>query len=174
MAVKPIVTFPNKILTEKTKKIDAINAEVIELIADLKDTLNNAQKPEGAGIAANQIGSDKRVCIVRNFTYNKRLPKAYSTEDFILINPKINFKSKEMDTDWEGCLSIPDKYGMVPRHQKIKVEAETIDGNKIEITATDLFARVIQHEVDHLDGVLFTSKVTGKIITEDELDKMYV
>lgn len=173
MAIKKIVTVPDKILTEKTTKIVKVDESIYELARDLTDTLNNAHKPEGAGIAANQIGSNKRICVVRNFTYNRRFPRGYSAEDFILVNPKIISKSKETETDWEGCLSIPDKYGQVPRHTKIKVEAETLDGNKIEITANDLFARVIQHEVDHLDGVLFTSKVKGKIISEEELDKLY-
>ena len=97
----------------------------------------------------------------------------YNIEEFILINPKITETSKETEIDWEGCLSVPDKYGKVERYRKIKVTAQTLDGNTIHISAKNLFARVIQHEVDHLDGILFTSRIVGETITEAELDKLY-
>jgi peptide deformylase len=170
MAIRPIVTVPNPVLLTKTEEITSIDQSVVELARDLTNTLNNAHDPEGAGIAANQIGVLKRMCVVKNFMAGRDRELA---EDFILINPKIIYKSKEMDTDWEGCLSVPDKYGKVSRNLKIKVEAQTLDGNTIQLTAKDLFARVIQHEVDHLDGILFTSKVIGKTLTEKELDDLY-
>ena len=172
MPKRPIVTVPNTVLTNKTEYVKEIDSGILELARDLKDTLDSAKEPEGAGLAANQIGVNKRVCIVRNFIYTSRAPKGYLTEDFILINPKIVYKSSELDTDWEGCLSVPDKYGKVARNLKIKVEAQTLDGQTIQITARDLFARVIQHEIDHLDGILFLSKVSGKVISEAELDKI--
>lgn len=170
MAIRAIVTAPNPVLLTKTEEITNIDESIIDLARDLMNTLSNAKDPEGAGIAANQIGSTKRICVVKNFIskHDRDL-----TEDFILINPKIIYKSKEMDTDWEGCLSVPDKYGKVARNLKIKLEAQTLDGNKIQLVAKDLFARVIQHEIDHLDGVLFTSKVIGKTLTEKELDDLY-
>lgn len=172
MAIKKIVVIPEQILLTATQEIKEINTQIKDLAEDLKDTLNQAHKPEGAGIAANQIGSNKRMCIVRNFLYTSRNEKGYFTEDFILINPKIVWQSPDLETDWEGCLSVPDKYGQVARNKKIKVGALTLDGSKIQMTAKDLFARVIQHELDHLDGILFTSKVIGKTITEVQLDKL--
>jgi len=172
MSVKKIVTIPDKTLYTKADHIDVINEEIVGVAKDLKDTLNKATKPEGAGIAANQIGITKRICIVRNFIFSSRSETGYAKEDFILINPKIIYKSSEMDTDWEGCLSVPDKYGQVARNRKIKVEAQTLDGNTIQMAAKDLFARIIQHEIDHLDGILFTSKMSGKAITEKELDTL--
>ncbi len=172
MTVQKIVTVPEKVLLQKAEEIKDINEEIVQLAKDLKDTLKHAKKPEGAGIAANQIGVAKRMCIVRNFISPTKNNRDLVSEDFILLNPKIIWKSPELDTDWEGCLSVPDKYGMVARNKKIKVEALTLDGNLIQMTAKDLFARIIQHEVDHLDGILFTSKVTGKIISENELDEI--
>jgi peptide deformylase len=172
MAKRTIVTTPNPILNTKAEAITEITEEIITIAQDLKDTLASAKEPEGAGIAANQIGIPKRICIVRNFLYTARVAKGYMTEDFILINPKIIYKSPELESDWEGCLSVPDKYGRVPRYKKIKVEAQTLEGNLIQMSAKDLFARVIQHEIDHLDGVLFTSKIVGNTITEAELDRM--
>ena len=160
MAIRTIVTIPNPILKTKTQEITQIDGAIVDLVKDLLDTLNHAKEPEGAGIAATQLGFNKRVCVVRNIIYTSHAAKGYTSEDFILINPKIISKSKEVDIDWEGCLSVPNQFGKVPRHLKIKVEARTLDGNFIQINAKDLFARVIQHEIDHLDGILFIDKVT--------------
>ena len=172
MAKAQIVTVPNKILTQKTKKVKVIDDEVRALAQTLIDTLNNAKEPEGAGIAATQIGNSNRVCVVRRFFESPTIPHGFDYEDMILINPEIVSKSKETDVDWEGCLSIPDVYGEVRRHTKVKVKSLTLSGNEITFTAEDFFARVVQHEIDHLDGVLFTSRVTGKTISEKELDKI--
>lgn len=173
MAVKKIVIVPDPVLTKKADKIKHIDNEVKKLATDLKDTLKSAKKPEGAGIAANQIGVPKRICIVRNYVYSPSEENRYTTEEFILINPEITYRSPDLEIDWEGCLSVPDVYGKVARNTKIKVEAQTMDGQKIKLVAKNLFARVIQHEIDHLDGILFTSKVIGKTITEKELDELY-
>jgi peptide deformylase len=172
MAKLAIVTIPDPVLTTKAEIITEVDESIVKLATDLKDTLDSAKAPEGAGIAANQIGIAKRMCIVRNFLYTSRSSKGYMTEDFILINPKIIYKSPELDVDWEGCLSVPDKFAQVARYKKIKIEAQTLDGNTIQMSAKDLFARVIQHEIDHLDGVLFTSRMIGKPISEAELDEM--
>src|SRR5690349_24750332 len=119
MAIRSIVTSPNKILTTKAEAITEINEDIQKLAADLLDTLNHTRNPEGAGLAANQIGVAKRICIVRQFFPGPH--DRYTKEDLILINPKIISKSKETDLDWEACLSIPDAYGQVQRYEKIKV-----------------------------------------------------
>ena len=173
MAVIPIVTIPNKILLQKTENIKEINEEVRKDIQNLLDTLDSAQEPEGAGLAANQIGLNKRLCIVRNYVPNPADEKNPITQEFILINPKIVSRSKETVTDWEGCLSVPDVYGKVERYKKIKVKALNEMGEHIRLTATGFFGAVVQHEVDHLDGILFTEKVVGETLTEKELDKLY-
>src|SRR3990167_10819995 len=111
MTIRAIVTVPNPVLLAKTKEITNIDDSIIDIARDLMNTLNNAHKPEGAGLAANQIGISKRICVVKNFIHSPQESKDILTEDFILINPKIIHKSKEIETDWEGCLSVPDKYG---------------------------------------------------------------
>jgi peptide deformylase len=166
MAIKKVVIAPNKILTTPTKPVTKIDASIKTLARDLRETLLNATEPEGAGLAANQIGVAKRVCVVRNFLSD------VVSEEFVLINPKIISKSKDVRVDWEGCMSVPDKWGKVQRHVSVKVEAQTLDGSVIQISAKDLFAQVVQHEVDHLDGILFTSKVVGKVLSTKELDKL--
>ena len=172
MSVKKIVTVPNPILNKKTQKIGEITEDIKRLAQDLIDTVKVAEDPEGAGLAATQIGVSKRMCVVRNFFEDPLNPNEIKANDIILINPKITHFSDEKDLDWEGCLSVPDKYGKVDRAWKIKVTAKDIDGNIIKIKAEGFFARTIQHEVDHLDGVLFTTKVTGETLSQAEFDKM--
>lgn len=142
-----VLTEPNPILRKRSTELKAeeINSTQIQtLILDLVLTM---KKKDGVGIAAPQVGINKRVCIV-------------NTNDgpIALINPVMTFQSKATDTDEEGCLSIPGIWGQVSRHTKIKVKALSGRGEKIMFPAEDLFARIIQHEIDHLDGVLFVDK----------------
>ena len=172
MAVKPIITVPNMILKTKTEKIKQIDEAVLKIARDLIDTVKVAKDPEGAGLAAPQIGVSRRMCIVRNFFADPKDTEKILNEDIILINPKIISRSKEVETDWEGCLSVPDVYGKVERYKKIKIFALGVNGKDIKFKASGFLARTIQHEIDHLDGILFTEKVVGKTITEEELETM--
>lgn len=178
MAIKTIVTIPNEVLVQKcvkakTLKSGELDEQTKSLITDLKETLANAKNPEGAGLAAPQIGVLKRVCIARKFMKDPGSPKRALIEDVVLVNPKVITFSKGKDIDWEGCLSIPNTYGKVERSRKIKVRFTNENGTEVQTTATGFFARVIQHEIDHLDGILFTTKTVGKTLTEQELDKLY-
>jgi peptide deformylase len=170
MAVKPILTIPNQVLLTKSEKVKAIDSEIKAIAKDLLDTVKLAKNPEGAGIAANQIGVTKRIVVVRNFFPDPTNPRKLISEDYVLINPKIISTSKETEIDWEGCLSVPNIYGKVERYRKVKMTALDLNGNEIRLRASDYFAAVIQHEIDHLDGILFTSRMIGKAIPESELD----
>ncbi len=172
MAVKKIVTIPNPVLNKKTQKVGEIKEEIKKIAQDLIDTVKVAEDPEGAGLAATQIGVSKRMCVVRNFFEDPMDENKIRSDDIVLINPKITHFSTEKDIDWEGCLSVPDKYGKVERALKIKVTAKDINGDLIKIKAEGFFARTIQHEVDHLDGILFTSKIEGETLTQKEFDEM--
>jgi len=167
MSIKNILVAPSKILSEKSKKVEQIDADIKEIIRDLIETAVSQKEPEAAGLAAPQIGFNKRVILVRDF---KHLPNSDKLliENKIMINPKIVSKSKTTDTDWESCLSIPGMYGEVKRPEWIKLTYLDENGKEHKVKAKDFFARVIQHEVDHLDGILFTEKMTGKLITEEE------
>ena len=172
MAVKNIVIIPDPILINKTQKIGEITDEIRQIAQDLIDTVRVAEDPEGAGLASTQIGVSKRICVVRHFFEDPLDPNKINADDIILINPKINQFSMEKETDWEGCLSVPDKYGLVERARKIKITAKDLDGNTIKIKAEGFFARTIQHEIDHLDGILFTTKVEGETLNQKEFDDM--
>ncbi len=163
MSVKNIIQYPNKVLLKKSKKIENL-VEAKNIAKDLLDTLN-ASKIPGAGLAAPQIGISKNICVVRKF-YNKDKYK-----DIVLINPNILKTSKELVNSLEGCLSIEDTYGYVYRHKKIKIEYTNLQGIKKTLKAEGFLSRVIQHEMDHLEGILFIQKlIDGKTYTEKELE----
>lgn len=140
-----VITDPNPILRKRSEEIkDIKNQKLQALISDLVLTMF---KKEGVGIAAPQVGINQRVCIINT-----------ADGPIALINPLIVSHSRKTDWDEEGCLSIPGLWGEVERFTKIKVKALSARGDKLHFAAEDLFARIIQHEIDHLDGVLFTDK----------------
>lgn len=147
--VYKIVKIPDPILETKTAPVKEITPEILKLIKDMVETCRKAQ---GIGLAAPQIGKSLRLCIIN--LEHMGLPP------FALINPKIvksSWKKIEME---EGCLSIPGLYGTVKRPAKVTVKATTAEGTETKFDADGILARVIQHEIDHLDGVLFTSKMS--------------
>ena len=144
---REILTHPNPKLHEKSLpiKVEDVNAgKFSKLIADMIETMNSKQ---GIGLAAPQIGELIRLVIIN--TKDGELP---------LINPKIVKKSWRKSMDDEGCLSVPGTFEPVKRYCNIEVEAYSQFGKQIKFKASGLFARVIQHEIDHLDGVLFIDK----------------
>ncbi|MCX6763347.1 MAG: peptide deformylase [Candidatus Moranbacteria bacterium] len=143
--ILPIITYPNPILKKKSEKIkDPQSPEIKELIFDMLETLkiNN-----GLGLAAPQVGSSVRLCIIR-----------LDGKTYILINPKIKSKSWSKEICEEGCLSFPGKFIPVKRNKKVKVQALDRNGQEIIISAEGILSRAFQHEIDHLDGILFISK----------------
>ncbi len=141
----------NKILRTKSEDIKKYSAaELQKLIFEMRDTM---YKENGIGLAAPQIGKNIRLFTV-GFDYNKKEKFSY------FINPKILKKSENMEELEEGCLSVPGLYGKVKRPARVNLEFEDIYGQKHKIKASGLLARVIQHEMDHLDGTLFVDKAT--------------
>ena len=172
MAVKQIVKAPDKILTTPCKDVAAFDADLKNLVADLLDTLEVQKNPEGAGLAAPQLGVLKRVCIVRKFS--KDAENNETKKDIVLVNPKITSSSPATDIRWEACLSIPAILGQVKRAKRVTIMASDALGKPLKIKAEGFFARTIQHEIDHLDGILFTSKLIGEPLTDEEFDKKYL
>ena len=145
MPILPILAYPNRILTTKTKKITDIKSpEIKELVFDMLETL---EKNKGLGLSANQTGKLLRLCVIK-----------LDGKTHILINPEYKSKSWKKVIVEEGCLSFPGQFFPVKRHQKVKVAAQNRNGKKIIIEADGLFSRVLQHEIDHLDGILFTAR----------------
>lgn len=149
MSKLKIITYPAESLKEKSAKVDNISA-VQKLCSDMIDTM---VQEKGIGLSAPQAGKNVRVIAI-----HKDADK--SLEDHvIMINPKIFSESKEKEEAEEGCLSFPGVFLSVERSKKIKVRYTDVAGQEQKLKATSLFARVIQHEVDHLDGILFIDKI---------------
>lgn len=156
MAVRHILQMGDPRLLRVAEPVTAFDTqELHELVKDLRDSM---QAEEGAGLAAPQIGVGLRV-VVFGFDHNARYPDAESVPHTVLINPVIEPLSDDRDADWEGCLSVPGLRGMVPRYTHIRYTGSDPQGNTIERTARDFHARVVQHECDHLDGILYPQRM---------------
>lgn len=158
MAVKKIVMHPAEILEQPCKPVTAFNNKLKKLLNDMYDTMIEF---DGVGLAAPQIGVDEQIAIVD-------IDDGSGTIE--MINPEI-LETKGEQTGVEGCLSFPGLYGEVSRPYYVKVKALDRKGRTFTIEAEDFLARAIQHEIDHLHGILFTSKVT-RYIDEEELQEV--
>jgi peptide deformylase len=143
--ILPILTQHSPILRQISKEIKEVTPEVKKYALDMIETMKNSN---GVGLAAPQIGCNIRLIVIE-----------YKKNSITMINPIIQKKSILENVSEEGCLSIPGTFGNVKRHTNIVVEMTDLSGNKQTIKAKGMFARIIQHEIDHLDGVLFTDKV---------------
>lgn len=155
MAIRDILKMGNPDLLKVSEPIDFEKDNLKTLIEDMKETM---KANDGAGLAAPQIGVFKRL-VIFGFDTNDRYPDADSVPFTVLINPVITPLSDDKENGWEGCLSVPGLRGVVPRFTHIKYEGYDADGKKFEREVEDFHARVVQHECDHLDGILYPMKI---------------
>ena len=151
--IRKIITYPDPILRKKAKPVTEFDQELQELVDDMTDTMFDAP---GAGLAANQIGVSKQVCLINVSEKEEDADRKV----LALINPVIS-EGEGSETDVEGCLSVIDYSAKVKRFKKIKVTAQNLKGETVEFDAEDFFARVIQHETDHLEGKLFIDHLSS-------------
>ncbi|HZZ40496.1 MAG TPA: peptide deformylase [Acidobacteriaceae bacterium] len=149
--IREIVKYPDPILQRPTEKIAEFNDELRTLAADMFESMYKAQ---GIGLAAPQIGVGKRITVID--LSNKQNPK----EKIVLVNPEIVHKEGKQ-VEEEGCLSLPDIRDKVSRAAKVKVKAQDLAGKWMELDGADLLARAFQHEIDHLDGILFPWRISA-------------
>lgn len=145
VAIRTILTADKPDLHIKAKPVQRVDASIRKLMADMVDTMHDAA---GAGLAAPQVGVSVRVIVLW-----------HDEDEFRLVNPEITWASREIEVDEEGCLSIPGYHGNVPRHAAIKVRAKDEKGRNKQLRAEGRLARIFQHEIDHLDGILFTARM---------------
>jgi peptide deformylase len=138
---------------EEVRKFDT--PELHALLADMRDTMH---AENGVGLAAPQIGVNLRV-VIFEVAGNPRYPEAEAVPQTVLINPVITPLRKKLEDDWEGCLSVPGMRGMVPRYTHIRYLGYDEYGNRIDRTVEEFHARVVQHECDHLDGILYPMRI---------------
>jgi peptide deformylase len=151
MAVRDIIILPDKRLRQKSDPVKAVDAEVRALVEDMFETM---YKAPGVGLAAIQIGVARRIVTVD--TAKKDEPK----DPQVFINPEVVWTSDEKNTYEEGCLSIPEYYEEVERPSEVKVRFMNLEGKTQEIAANGLLATVLQHEIDHTNGVLFIEHIS--------------
>lgn len=166
MKKEDIITLPNEHLRQKSQKVIPSSDDTKQLVKDMTDAALDWEdsRPHeiSAALAAVQIDRLERVVIVRSDFDHKE------TRDFtVLINPEIIKYEGSIEADYEGCLSVRSIYGKVPRHTKIRVKALDIDGNPIRFKASGFLARVIQHEIDHTNGIVFVDHI------RDQRDAFY-
>jgi peptide deformylase len=162
MSIRPILQLPDKRLRLISEPVAAIDGEVKKLVADMFETMYEAP---GVGLAAVQVGVPKRVVTIDATRGEEK------KQPFAMINPEILWASDEKSVLEEGCLSIPEYIDEVERPAKIKARFLDLDGRTIEVEAEGLFARVLQHEIDHINGVLFIDHLSK--LKRDRVEKKF-
>ncbi len=160
MTIREIVTPPHPVLRQKARPVSDFGPELQQLIDDMLETMYSAQ---GVGLAANQIAVPWQVVVVEMpLTESDDLdepPPPHAGELFTLVNPRITWHSRGTEEGVEGCLSLPGIVGEVDRYQEVRVQAQDRHGKQFRMRFKEWLARVFQHEIDHLHGVLFTDHI---------------
>ena len=157
MALRNIVTVGDPVLTKKCRPVVKFDDRLAQLIDDMKETMRNAN---GVGLAAPQVGVLRRLVVVD-----------VGDEIVELVNPELVSQSEEQQTGVEGCLSLPGEYGVVTRPMYVTVRAQDRNGDWYEYDGEELVARCFCHEIDHLDGHMYT-EIAEKMLTPEELEQM--
>ena len=156
MAIKPVLKMGEPLLLQVAQAVEQFDTpELHALIQDMQDTMIAL---DGAGLAAPQIGVSLRV-VIFGFKKNQRYPDADEVPFTVLINPQLTPLSDEMAEDWEGCLSVPGLRGKVPRYTRLRYWGHDPWGNTIDREVSGFHARVVQHECDHLQGILYPMRI---------------
>jgi peptide deformylase len=155
MALRPVLKMGAPLLREVAAPVTAFDDSLAALVTDMEDTMRQLG---GAGIAAPQIGVGLRV-VIFELKDNPRYPQLTPVPYTVLVNPLLTPLGSEQDEGWEGCLSVPGLRGLVPRYRQLRYRGCDAQGAPIDRTVEGFHARVVQHEVDHLDGILFPQRV---------------
>lgn len=156
MAVRPVLKMGDPLLLQVAKPVERFNTpELHALLRDMQDTMAALN---GAGLAAPQIGVSLQV-VIFGVTHNPRYPQAEEVPYTVLINPQLEPLGDEMEEGWEGCLSVPGMRGLVPRYRRLRYRGFDALGAPIDRSVSDFHARVVQHEADHLNGILYPMRI---------------
>ena len=156
MAIRDVLKMGDPRLLAVSKPVAAFGTPELEtLLADMRDTMRHLN---GAGLAAPQIGVGARV-VIFGVEANPRYPEAEIVPYTVLVNPELTPLGEDMEDGWEGCLSVPGLRGLVPRYRRLRYTGFDEQGRPIDRTVGDFHARVVQHEVDHLEGILYPQRI---------------
>jgi peptide deformylase len=156
MAIREVLKMGDPRLLEVSRPVTAFGtAELESLLRDMRDTMH---EQNGAGLAAPQIGVGLRV-VIFGMEHNPRYPEAEPVPFTVLVNPQLTPLGDDMEEGWEGCLSVPGMRGLVPRYRQLRYTGFDANGAPLDRIVSDFHARVVQHEVDHLDGILYPRRI---------------
>lgn len=156
MTIRTVLRMGDERLWQRSEPVSRFDTQELHaLLTDMRDTMHALN---GAGLAAPQIGVGLRM-VIFGVQHNPRYPDAESVPETVLINPAITLLGEAIEEGWEGCLSVPGMRGLVPRHAQIHYQGRDEYGTPIDRTVSGFHARVVQHECDHLDGILYPMRI---------------
>ena len=158
MSILKVTRLGHPVLRKVSQEISVKELKTPALQKFIDDMIETMKEYDGVGLAADQVFTSKQVAVLE-VADNPRYPKKPKVPLTVLVNPQITPLSDEMEEDWEGCLSVPDMRGRVPRYKSIRVQALDRRGKKLDFVANDFHARVIQHEFDHLNGKVYIDRM---------------
>jgi peptide deformylase len=158
MSILKVTRLGHPVLRQVTEEIAVTELQSAAMQKFIDDMIETMNEYDGVGLAADQVFTSKQVAVLE-VADNPRYPQKPEVPLTVLVNPKITPLTDEMEEDWEGCLSIPDLRGRVPRYKSIRVQALDRDGQALDFIAEDFHARVIQHELDHLNGKVYLDRM---------------
>jgi len=158
MSILKVTRLGHPVLRQVTQNVSPRELESPALQKLIDDMIETMKEYDGVGLAADQVHESKQIAVLE-VADNPRYPQKPNVPLTVLINPKITPLSEEMEEDWEGCLSVPDLRGRVPRYKSIRVQAWDRRANELDFVAEDFHARVIQHEFDHLHGKVYLDRM---------------
>jgi peptide deformylase len=158
MAILKVARLGHPVLRRVARPVPLEEIRSPDVQRFIDDMVETMREYDGAGLAANQVHTLLQIAVIE-VAANPRYPDASHVPLTVLVNPLVTPLTDEMEDGWEGCLSVPDMRGRVPRHTAVRLECHDREGRPVEVVAKDFFARVIQHETDHLNGIVYVDRM---------------
>ena len=158
MAILKVARLGHPVLRQQAERVAPADIQSVEVQRLIDDMIETMHEYDGAGLAANQVHVPRQIAVIE-VAKNPRYPEAPEIPLTVLVNPVVTPTTEEMEEGWEGCLSVPDMRGVVPRYMAVRLECLDRYGKPVDLVAKDFFARVIQHETDHLNGIVYVDRI---------------
>jgi peptide deformylase len=158
MAILKVARLGHPVLRMKATPVDPDKIKTPAVQRFIDDMIDTMHEYDGAGLAANQVHTAAQIAVIE-VASNPRYPDAPSIPLTVVINPVVTPLTEEMEDGWEGCLSVPDMRGRVPRYTEVRLQCLDREGKKVDVVAKEFFARVVQHETDHLNGIVYVDRM---------------
>ena len=158
MAILKVARLGHPVLRQQAERVAPADIQSVEVQRLIDDMIETMHEYDGAGLAANQVHVPRQIAVIE-VAKNPRYPEAPEIPLTVVINPVVTPTTEEMEEGWEGCLSVPDMRGVVPRYMAVRLECLDRYGKPVDLVAKDFFARVIQHETDHLNGIVYVDRI---------------